>query len=201
MVRFFFVWLYMCLLRYSFRSNLQRALTVTPVHNHSHLSFTNSFYRKKAREACKIASTTGDTIRHRAKVLFSPEEWMLCTVHSRHTNKAVEQSTALNATKLNFFICKWQVHYFNFTIKYENSHSSATHLSVFVWQHSNASPWGQPPGLENQSTKLEEFPWGSGNLARQSYLGDMSIGRKSPWHPLQTCEFPHTSIFDGKTME
>ena len=96
----------MYLLRYSFRSNLQWALTVTPVHNHSHLSFTISFYRKKAREACKIASTIGDAIRHGAKVLFSPEELMSCTVRGHHTNKAVEQRTALDATKLSFLISK-----------------------------------------------------------------------------------------------
>lgn len=60
--------------------------------------------KKKAREACKIASTTGDAIRHAAKILFSPEELTSCTVCGCHTNKAVEQWTALDARKLNFLV-------------------------------------------------------------------------------------------------
>ena len=62
--------------------------------------------RKKPREACKKATTDGDAIRNVAKVLFTEQELLECTVSGRHTNKSVEQCNDLDLIKLNFLVCK-----------------------------------------------------------------------------------------------
>ncbi|XP_068700105.1 SRRM2 protein homolog rsr-2-like [Montipora foliosa] len=58
--------------------------------------------KKQAREACKNASSSGDAIRNMARVLFTEEELLECSVRGRHTNKTVLQRRPLDATKLKF---------------------------------------------------------------------------------------------------
>ena len=67
-------------------------------------------FQRKAREVCKNANKAGDAVRQVAKVLFTKEELLSCTVRGRHTNKTVEQRTALDDNRLKCLICKYLVH-------------------------------------------------------------------------------------------
>ncbi|KAJ7315460.1 hypothetical protein OS493_038599 [Desmophyllum pertusum] len=67
--------------------------------NSSHLEQKEE---KQTREACKNASTAGDAVRLAAKILFSEQELLECSVRGRHTNKTVEQRKALDVTRLNY---------------------------------------------------------------------------------------------------
>lgn len=63
-------------------------------------------------------------------------------------------------------------------------------LCTCHWLPCGVDPRSNQGDCKISQANLRNSPEGSGNLARQSSLGEVSLHRKSHWYPLKTCEFP-----------
>ena len=148
--------------------------------------------QKQARAACKTATTCGDAVRLVAKVMFTKEELLECSVRGHHTNKGVEKRPGLDASRLKFLISKYQISS-QVQYRYEAKCRFSTDLKKLplrihnsgvwtFWDNSKSCP--PPPQKKKKYIYIYLTAFDKTGLPAKTKFNSFRVALLYPSHPL-----------------